>query len=468
MNPEILKMVQGFMQGVAGRSQVGVSPWAINEKAISASIQLTRQIRSEDGEKHPVGLSRRGSSLASGSFARRIENIAIVPVLGPLMSRMNWAYWSYDEIIRDLRLAAQADGIVATLLDVDSPGGMVANVDNVVAEINRLQAVMPVHAHIGGLGASAAYWISSAADAVSVERTGLVGSVGALIRYLDIEGIFTKLGANVVEVIADQSPNKRLSTDSEEGQAELQAIVNHGAELFIEGLVRQRGVSRETVLERYGQGLVFDASAALERGLVDEIASFEEILAKLADRQGSIETAASAAVHATMENPMTGKTESAATEKPLTVEGLKASNPELIAAITAVGQKTERDRIAGIEEQAKGLTGHDDLVAEMKGDGKTTPAEAAVRLLAAEKAKPKNDKANLEERLKGLEKLDQAAEGIESRPSETGTEADGQTFAQTPEGWKAEWEAKEDLQERFPTAEAYVATMKRDAAKRAA
>jgi hypothetical protein len=49
------------------------------------------------------------------------------------------------------------------------------------------------------------------------------------------------------------------------------------------------------------------------------------------------------------------------------------------------GAKTERERIQGIENAA--IDGHDELVKEMKFDGKTSPAEAASRILAAEKQK---------------------------------------------------------------------------------
>lgn len=49
----------------------------------------------------------------------------------------------------------------------------------------------------------------------------------------------------------------------------------------------------------------------------------------------------------------------------------------------ASGAETERERIKAIEGLS--LAGHEKLVAEMKYDGKTTAAEAAVKVLTAEK-----------------------------------------------------------------------------------
>jgi hypothetical protein len=51
------------------------------------------------------------------------------------------------------------------------------------------------------------------------------------------------------------------------------------------------------------------------------------------------------------------------------------------------GSAAERERIKAIETQGEGMPGHEQLIQEMKFDGKTTGPEAAVKLLAAEKSK---------------------------------------------------------------------------------
>lgn len=58
---------------------------------------------------------------------------------------------------------------------------------------------------------------------------------------------------------------------------------------------------------------------------------------------------------------------------------------EKLAAAKTAGSTAERERIQAVECQA--LPGHEKLIVEMKTDGKTTGPEAAVRILAAEKAK---------------------------------------------------------------------------------
>ena len=72
----------------------------------------------------------------------------------------------------------------------------------------------------------------------------------------------------------------------------------------------------------------------------------------------------------------------------ITLEVLAKDAPELLASIKAdalkEGAKLERERIQAVLAQA--MPGHDDLVNKLAFDGKTTGPEAAVQVLAAERA----------------------------------------------------------------------------------
>lgn len=127
---------------------------------------------------------------------------------------------------------------------------------------------------------------------------------------------------------------------------------------------------------------------------------------------------------------------------------------ELDAAVAAArdegstaGAAAERARILGIEKAA--LPGHAELIAGLKADGKTTPAEAALRVVEAEKAK--------------LGTQAQAIADVESetgkvRPTARAAEPPAMpAAATTPDGWRGEFAASKDLQAEFGSADAYVA-----------
>lgn len=248
MNPEIMNLVSSFLGNAGGgHSRRGLAPWAIRAEEVISSLQMVRNVRGAAPHAGAASMAATLSSetLAPGSFARRVGNTAIVPVYGPLVARFSYGYFSYEEIIRDLRLAAGTAGITRILMEIDSPGGIGFMIDSVPAVIAEITQTIPVDGHIRGIGASAAYWIASAGGRVTADRTSLVGSVGALIHYVDLEGILTKLGGTVIEAIAQQSPNKRLPHESDAGKAELQAIVDDAGQMFVEALARHRGVAVE-------------------------------------------------------------------------------------------------------------------------------------------------------------------------------------------------------------------------------
>lgn len=66
-------------------------------------------------------------------------------------------------------------------------------------------------------------------------------------------------------------------------------------------------------------------------------------------------------------------------------ETLLAAHPELAESFRAEGADAERARILAVESQS--MPGHEKLIAGLKADGKTSAAEAAMQVLAAEKGK---------------------------------------------------------------------------------
>ena len=79
------------------------------------------------------------------------------------------------------------------------------------------------------------------------------------------------------------------------------------------------------------------------------------------------------------------------------VQKLKAEHPDVAEALINEGREAgataERERIQAVEAQS--MPGHEALIATLKFDGKTSGPEAAVQVLAAEKAKKGDALANL-------------------------------------------------------------------------
>lgn len=111
---------------------------------------------------------------------------------------------------------------------------------------------------------------------------------------------------------------------------------------------------------------------------------------------------------------------------------------ELDAAVSAArdegrtaGADAERARILGIEKAA--LPGHAELIAGLKADGKTTPAEAALRVVEAEQAQGAN-------RLAAIRGVEDATGKVPAESSALG-DGQGDKAKQKPRGEAAEGQA---------------------------
>jgi len=198
----------------------------------------------------------------------KVGATALISLRGPLVNRAGafermMGAVSTQDLITQVSAADADPGVSLIVLRVDSPGGMV---DGLSAAADAIRsASTPTEAHVEGVCASAAYWLSAAADKITAEPTARIGSIGAIsvVRQRDSEGAFTFTSA--------QSPLKNARLDTSAGRQVYQDVVNDLADVFISSIMADRGVSRETVLNNYGQGAIMVASRAHEAGLIDKI-----------------------------------------------------------------------------------------------------------------------------------------------------------------------------------------------------
>ena len=206
---------------------------------------------------------------------------AIIPVKGPLMSgstglmQMLFGGTGYSTIVDQINAAADDDTVASIVLDIDSPGGAISGIADVVDAIHS--AGKPVVAYTGGTMASAAYWIASAANQIVVSPQAVVGSIGAVMMLRDYSKLDEKMGIEDIEIVSSQSPHKRPDPKTDSGKATLQAHIDELAQVFIDAVADNRGTTSEDVAENYGKGGVFVGNSAKVAGMVDSIGVFNDV-----------------------------------------------------------------------------------------------------------------------------------------------------------------------------------------------
>ena len=192
------------------------------------------------------------------------------------------------EIASAVRQAAASARATSIVLDIDSPGGSVEGIQELAEVIARAARQKPVIAVANSTAASAAYWLASQASEIVVTPSGMVGSIGVLAVHVDRSRQHEAAGLRTTIVQAGKfksegNPYRPLDT---EAHAEVQRMVDSYHEDFVQAVAAGRGVPASTVRSRFGQGRMMRARDALQAGMVDRVASLDDVLRGQLDGSG--------------------------------------------------------------------------------------------------------------------------------------------------------------------------------------
>jgi signal peptide peptidase SppA len=261
-------------------------PWAIQRETLDAIVEVMR-LRLEGDRLGVDDIARRLAAARAQQGARRAESFAgVIPIYGVIMPRANLMTemsggTTVDGIRSSFRALLNDDEVSRIVFDVDSPGGSVEGIPELAAEIRDARGVKPMSAVANYMMASAAYYIGSQADEVVASPSALVGSIGVYAIHEDWSAANEMMGIRPTYITAGKfkaegNPDSPLS---DEALAHIQESVDYSYDQFVAGVADARGVSKAAVRSGYGEGRVLDPEPARAAGLIDRIATLEEVLA---------------------------------------------------------------------------------------------------------------------------------------------------------------------------------------------
>ena len=404
------------------------APWAIlPDKKVEIDGIYATHLRGEKIDIKAIEAAL-GRTLNSEQKPYDVQNgVAIISLDGVLAKRMNLftqisGGTSTQIVGQQLRQAMQDPNVSAILFHVDSPGGSVDGTQELADAIFAARDQKPMVSFADGTMASAAYWIGSATSGVYAgSDTTLIGSIGVLATHVDYSGYESKVGIKTTEITAGKY--KRIASEyaplSPEGRQSMQDQVDYLYSVFLDAVAQNRGVeSTDAVHESMADGRLFFGKQAIQVGLVDGVATMDQLIAQLAAGEIGTSTSNGARMVVTVPRAIASPTTAGAAvastlhhqeipmaEKPaITVDDAK---PFVDAAIAAArtefeskiptfkkeGADAERTRIQAVFEQS--MPGHEKLVQTLAFDGTTTGPEAAVQILNAERQKVAAMRTNL-------------------------------------------------------------------------
>ena len=184
-----------------------------------------------------------------------------------------------DATIKLIHAYRDDPSVKAIVIRIDSPGGSVAPVQEVYTELEKLDK--PIVASMGGSAASGGYYIACAADTIVANPGTLTGSIGVIMQFTRMKGLYDKVGLEHQVIKSGQfkdtgSPFRELT---EQEQAVLQATVDDVYNQFVDTIFEARGnlLTRAEVVE-LADGRIFSGKQALDSKLLDKLGNLPDAI----------------------------------------------------------------------------------------------------------------------------------------------------------------------------------------------
>ncbi len=172
--------------------------------------------------------------------------------------------------------------IQSILLHIESPGGSIDGLPDFAGKVYEASFVKPVIAFIDDMGASAAYWIASQANAIYATQAADVGSIGVYTLYMDSSAWAEKKGLkfHILRSGANKGVGEMGIAISEENLAAIQERINTYYEIFLGAVLRGRAAAglSERSLRVLADGRTFVGRMAMQNNLIDGVGTFAEVM----------------------------------------------------------------------------------------------------------------------------------------------------------------------------------------------
>ncbi len=191
------------------------------------------------------------------------------------------------QVIEQLHDFRDNDSIKALVLRIDSPGGGVGPSQEIYDEVKSVDAIKPVVVSMGSVAASGGYYIAAPAREIIANPGTIIGSIGVIMEFTNVEELLDKIGLNSVVVKSGEykdigSPTREMTAAEREI---LQDLIDDVHSQFVESVADGRNME-EAVVRSIADGRVFSGRRAMEIGLVDGMGNLEVAIQRAAELAG--------------------------------------------------------------------------------------------------------------------------------------------------------------------------------------
>lgn len=215
-----------------------------------------------------------------------IGGVAVIPIWGLLVQKLGspWpigGLTGYDGIRTALVAAMKRPRVAAIAFNIDSFGGAIAGLFDLADMIRSARGQKPIWSILAETACGAAYVIASAADRISVPRTGSIGGVGVMTMHADHSVALRDagIGVTLLRYGGRKADGNEYQPLSGRARAMIQSELDTTGKLMVGTVARNRNLDPKAV-RRLGGGTLL-GMAGMQAGLADAVMAPDAALAKL-------------------------------------------------------------------------------------------------------------------------------------------------------------------------------------------
>lgn len=244
-------------------------------------------------KKNTVKLAAEDDSSKLLDLATKKTGAAVIKINGAIQEIGEIGFsgrQNASTIAKRIRAAADKKQITALLLDINSPGGTVASVQDIYDAVVYFKSKKkPVVAMFRDVAASGGFYVAMAADKIVAQPGTLTGSIGVIMQGSNVEGLFDKIGVKMTPIKSgkhkDMGAAYRQMTEEE--KSILQEMINDTYQQFFAVVQQARPNIPVEDLKIYADGRIFTGQRAKAIGLVDVLGGEEAARKLLGDMTGN-------------------------------------------------------------------------------------------------------------------------------------------------------------------------------------
>lgn len=192
-------------------------------------------------------------------------------------------------VVPQLKKFGDDDSIKAIILHVNSPGGGVAASEEIYREVKRIrdEKKKRIVASIQTVGASGAYYVSSATNKIYADKGSIVGSIGVIAQWMNYGDLLHWAKLKDVTMKAGEfkdtgSPTRDLTPAEKQY---LQSLIDNMHTQFIQAVADGRKAKVDDI-RAVADGKVWTGEQALALKLIDQVGDFETAVDETAKAVG--------------------------------------------------------------------------------------------------------------------------------------------------------------------------------------